>query len=316
MIKKNILLTGGCGYVGSVLALKLIKLNYNVTILDTMWFGNFIKNYNEITFLKKDIRDIKNISLKKYHTIIHLANIANDPSVELNPGISWDINCIGTYQLIEKAIKDKVKHFIFSSSGSVYGLKKEKFVTEDLPAVPISIYNKTKIIAEKLILSYKNDILVHNIRPATVCGLSPRMRFDVSVNLLTLQALKNNQINVMGGNQIRPNIHIQDLTDVFIFFLKKGSRINSGNFNAGFENLSIINLAKKISKMTKASIIKTTSNDPRSYRQDSSKLIKLGFKNKYNVEYAINEIIDFYNKNKKIDLPSSYNVKWMKKLKI
>ena len=225
-----------------------------------------------------------------------------------------DVNVITSMKIMKFAIQNKVKKFIFASSGSVYGVKKEKKVTEDLDLVPISVYNKTKMIAERVFMSFKNKILINCIRPATVCGVSPRMRFDVSVNLLTLQAIKEKQITVFGGNQIRPNIHIQDMIRLYEFFLKRN--IPSGFYNAGFENLKIINIAKMIQKKINVKIKVIKSNDPRSYRQDSSKLLRLGFKTKYGVNDAIDELIDL-NKTKKIKTNlSNFTVKWMKKLRI
>ena len=197
----KILVTGGSGYKGSVLIPKLLNSGHNVTCFDTNWFGDYLQVNNSLTKLKGDIRDLKDLSLKGFDTIIHLANVANDPAVELNPTMSWEINVLAGHQLIEKAIKENVRHFIFASSGSVYGIKQEEAVTEDLPLVPISTYNKTKMIAERVFISYSNKIKFHSIRPATVCGLSPRMRLDVAVNLLTFQALTKGKITVLGGTQ-------------------------------------------------------------------------------------------------------------------
>jgi len=311
----NILILGGGGYVGTPLTEELLnnKKN-NVTVVDTFWFGNFLKKNKRLKIIKKDIRDINIKWFKGIDCIIHLANIANDPAVDLNPNLSWDVNVITSMRIMEFAIKNKVKKFIFASSGSVYGIKKEKKVTEDLDLVPVSVYNKTKMIAERVFMSFKDKIRINCIRPATVCGISPRMRFDVSVNLLTLQAIKKKQVTIFGGNQIRPNIHIKDMIRLYEFFLKK--RIQSGFYNAGFENLKIINLAKMIQKKTNAKINVIKSNDPRSYRQDSSKLLKLGFKPKYSINDAIDELISL-NKRKPIKANmSNYTVKWMKKLKI
>ena len=310
----NILVTGGCGYVGSLLVPKILKLNHKVTVIDTQWFGNNLKKNKNLVNIKKDIRNINQTSLKKINTIIHLAGIANDPGADLNEKLSWEINVLATRQLIEKAIASGVKHFIYASSGSVYGVKKEKQVTENLELLPISIYNKTKMIAENVLMSYNNKIRIHCIRPATVCGLSPRMRFDVSVNMLTMQAIKRGNITVLGGKQIRPNIHINDLVDVYLHFLKK-SKLPSGPYNAGFENLSIIEIARKIKKITNAKIVVKKSNDPRSYRQSSKKLLKTGFIPKYNIENAINDIIQKYSTNKKIE-DICFTVKWMKKLRL
>ena len=181
--------------------------------------------------------------------------------------------------------------------------------------MPISTYNKTKMIAERVFLSFKEKIKIHNIRPATVCGISPRMRLDISVNLLTFQALKNKKITVFGGNQTRPNINIKDMANVYKYFIDNPN-IESGNYNAGFENISILDIAKIIQKKTKAEIIITESNDPRSYRQDSTKLLKTGFKPKYGVEDAIDEIIENFKTKKLEDKENFYTVKWMKKLKL
>ena len=309
----KILLTGGCGFIGSILTEKLLKNGYDVTVYDTQWFGNYLKKHRKLKFIKDDIRNIRKYNLKNYNTIIHLANIANDPGVELNQALSWEVNVLATQMLLEKAIKDKVKHFIFSSSGSVYGVKKEKKVTENLELIPISAYNKTKMVAEKIVESYGHLIKTHIIRPATVCGISPRMRLDVSVNMLSYQALENKKMTVFGGNQIRPNIHILDIVNVFYHFLKKPN-LKSGAYNAGFENLKILDIAKKIKKITGAKIVVTKSNDQRSYRQDSNKLLNTGFKNKYSILDAIYEMKEWHKFNKNSNINKYFTVKWMKKL--
>ena len=311
----NILILGGGGYVGTPLTAKLLENKKNkITVVDTFWFGNFLKKNKRLKIIKKDIREADIKWFRGIDCIIHLANIANDPAVDLNPNLSWDVNVITSIKIMKYAIKNKVKKFIFASSGSVYGVKKEKKVTEDLDLVPISVYNKTKMVAERIFMSFKDKILINCIRPATVCGVSPRMRYDVSVNLLTLQAIKKKQITVFGGNQVRPNIHIKDMIRLYEFFLKR--KISSGFYNAGFENLKIIEIAKMIQKKTNVNIKIIKSNDPRSYRQDSSKLFRLGFKKMYGVNDAIDELINL-NKNGKIKSNlSNYTVKWMKKLKI
>jgi nucleoside-diphosphate-sugar epimerase len=312
----NILVTGGCGYTGSVLVPQLLNLGHKITVVDTMWFGNFLKKHKNLNTIKKDIRNLNYFSYSKFNSIIHLANIANDPSVELNPVLSWEVNVLASQQIIERAYKQGVKHFIFASSGSVYGVKKEKNVTEDLTLDPISTYNKTKMVAENIFLNYKNKMQIHCIRPATVCGLSPRLRLDVSVNLLTFQAIKKKIINVHGGSQIRPNIHIFDLINVYKHFLDK-PYLNSGCYNAGFENLSILEIAKKIKKKTKCKITVTkNSNDPRSYRQCSDKLLKTGFVPEYGVDYAISELIKKFKLRNFKESEINYTVKWMKKIRL
>jgi nucleoside-diphosphate-sugar epimerase len=315
-MSRNILVTGGCGYIGTILVKKLLKKNFNVLVVDCMWFGNHLSGHKNLKIIKDDIRNIDKYDLKDYDSLIHLANIANDPSVELNPELSWDINVLAVHEIMEKIVRTtSIKHVVYASSGSVYGVKSEIQVTEDLKLVPISTYNKTKMIAEKVLLNYANKIKIHCIRPATVCGYSPRMRLDVTVNMLTYQALKKKIMTIHGGDQVRPNIHIQDLTDVFIHFLKKND-LKSGVYNAGFENLSIMKIAEKIKKKVTSEISILPINDIRSYRLDSTKLLSTGFKNKYNVENAIDEIINKFKSGKLLDDESCYTVKWMKHLKL
>lgn len=311
----KLLVTGGCGYVGSLLVGELLDAGHQVKSIDTQWFGNHLKEHQNLINIKKDTRDISDNDLENIDCVIHLANIANDPSVELNPSLSWEVNVLATQQLIEKSINAKIKKFIFASSGSVYGIKDEDKVVEDLPLVPISVYNKTKMIAERTIKSYSKDIKVYSVRPATVCGWSPRMRLDVSVNMFTWQALQNNLITVFGGDQVRPNIHINDMVRVYSHFLNND--IEPGFYNAGFENISILDIAKQIAKKLPDTEIKITeSNDPRSYRQDSSKLLQTGFERLYSVSDAIDQIIDKHEKGEIVGDDSSYTVKWMKHLNL
>lgn len=309
----HILVTGGCGYIGSVLTPKLLDLGHKVTVVDIMWFGNQLKPHKNLSILNEDIRNTNKTTLDKVDTVIHLANIANDPCGDLDATVSWEINVLASMQLIEHAIKNNVKQFIYASSGSVYGVKDDPKVTEDLPLIPISNYNKTKMIAERVLLSYKDSISLQCIRPATVCGYSPRMRLDVAVNMLTLQALTKEKITVFGGEQERPNIHIQDITDVFIHFLEHG-KTYPGIYNAGFENLSIMNIARTVAKFIPAEIVVTESNDPRSYKLNSDKLLKTGFNPKFGVEKAIKELISKYNDGKITDSDTCYNIKQMKKI--
>ena len=311
----KILITGGCGYVGTVLTQALLNDGHEITVVDTQWFGNHLKEHPKLTNIKGDIKNIDSINLKNIDTILHLANIANDPAVELNPTLSWEVNVLAAQQLADKAIRNGVKHFIYASSGSVYGVKDEPQVTEELPLVPISVYNKTKMVAERVLLSYKDKMQVHCIRPATVCGMSPRMRLDVSVNMLTFQALKNNKITVFGGDQTRPNIHMKDMVRVYQHFVNN-SKIESGCYNAGFENISILQIAEMVKNRLGAEIIVSESNDPRSYRQNSDKLVNTGFKQEFGVDFAINEIIEAYNNKELIESDQCYTVKWMKDLNL
>ena len=311
----KILVTGGCGYKGSVLVPTLLEKGHEVISVDTQWFGNYLKSHPKLKNLKSDVRDLETSTFKEIDVVIHLANIANDPAVELNPNLSWEVNVLATQQLIEKSRKEGVKQFIFASSGSVYGVKDEDKVTEDLDLVPISVYNKTKMIAERVLLSYKEEMAVHCIRPATVCGYSPRMRLDVSVNMFTYQALKNGKMTIFGGDQTRPNIHIKDIVNVYLHFIDNPN-IESGCYNAGFENISILDIAKMVQEKIPSEIIVSESNDPRSYRQDSTKLLNTGFSPKFKVKDAINEIYEIYNKGLLLDSDNCFTVKWMKTLNL
>ena len=309
----RILVTGGCGYKGSVLVPLLLEDGHEVISVDTQWFGNHLPEHPNLKNLKVDIRDTSAMPLEGVEAVIHLANIANDPAVELNPTLSWEVNVLAGQQLADRAVRAGVKQFIFASSGSVYGVKEEPNVTEDLTLVPISVYNKTKMVAERVFLSYADQMQVHCIRPATVCGVSPRMRLDVSVNMLSYQALKNGKITVFGGDQTRPNIHIQDIANVYRHFIAN-PEIESGCYNAGFENISILDIAELVKKKVGAEIVVSESNDPRSYRQDSSKLLATGFKPRHTVADAIEEIAAAFSKQVLPDGDSCYTVKWMRHL--
>jgi len=308
----HLLVTGGCGYVGSCLTKRLLNDGHKVTVVDILWFGNYLGRHKNLDIIQNDIRDVENISMKGVDVVIHLAAISNDPTSDLDPKLTWEVNVLATMHLIEKAVASGVREFIFASSGSVYGVKDEDDVTEDLSLVPISDYNKTKMLAERVLLSYKDKIIINIIRPATVCGYSPRMRLDLSVNMLTMQALVNGRITVFGGSQIRPNIHIRDMVELYLHFLSS-SELEGGIFNAGFENLSIMSIAKKVAEHVPAEIIRTNSDDPRSYRVNSDKLINSGFYPSYGVEDAIQEIIEEYNAGRIEDEDGSYNIRVMKK---
>jgi len=309
----KILVTGGCGYKGSLLVPALLDDGHEVISIDNQWFGDNLTAHERLKNIKLDIRDISQDHLEGVEVIIHLANIANDPAVELNETLSWEVNVLASQQLADLAVRAGVKQFVFASSGSVYGLKEEDRVTEDLSLVPISIYNKTKMVAERVFLSYKDQMRVHCIRPATVCGVSPRMRLDVSVNMLTYQALKNGTITVFGGCQTRPNIHIKDIVNVYRHVINN-SDIVSGCYNAGFENISILEIAESVASKIGAKIIITESNDPRSYRQDSTRLLKTGFMPRHTVDDAIDEIAQAYKQGLIKEDKTCYTVKWMKEI--
>jgi nucleoside-diphosphate-sugar epimerase len=243
----NILLTGGCGYVGTPLTLSLLDRGHKVTVVDLQWFGNFLPVHPNLTVIREDIRNADRLPMAGVDVVMHLANIANDPCSDLNSKLNWEVNALATMLLVERAIAHRVPQFIFASSGSVYGVKEEPEVTEELSLVPISDYNKTKMISERVLLSYQDRIAVNIVRPATICGYSPRMRLDLSVNMLTMQALVNQRITVFGGNQTRPNIHLQDVIRVYHHFLAKGLTL-PGIYNAGFENITILEIAERVTR--------------------------------------------------------------------
>lgn len=308
----KILVTGGCGFVGSVLTPALLDRGHDVTVFDTMWFGNHLQPQPKLSILQGDIRAADRVPVDGMDAIIHLANIANDPSVELNPVLSWEVNALATMQLADRAARAGVKQFVFASSGSVYGVKEEPRVTEDLSLTPISIYNKTKMVAERVVLSYADAMKVHSLRPATVCGWSPRMRLDLSVNMLTMQALRNGRMTVFGGQQVRPNIHVKELVAVYLHFLDRD--LPSGCYNAGFENLSLLEIAELVRARVPAEIAITGSNDPRSYRLDSSKLLATGFARRHSVIEAIDDIRQAVADGRLQDEDRWYNVRWMKQI--
>jgi nucleoside-diphosphate-sugar epimerase len=306
----NVLITGGCGYVGTKLTeAMLARTDHSVTVLDTQWFGSYLTPDPRLTIRAMDIRQIDDCDLSPFDTIFHLANIANDPSVDLNPYSSWEVNVLAGMRLVDRAARQGVKQLVFASSASVYGLKSEPRVTEDLELFPLSEYNKTKMVAERVVMSYAGAMTTTIIRPATVCGYSPRMRLDLTVNLLTIHALTKGVITVFGGDQTRPNIHIDDLVDLYLFALE---RRLAGVYNAGFENLKVRDIASRIADRVPAEIKVLPSNDPRSYAVCSDRLLATGFAPKKNVATAIEDIVAAYRDGRLKDDPIWYNVNWMK----
>jgi nucleoside-diphosphate-sugar epimerase len=274
-----------------------------------MWFGNYLNPHDGLRVVKGDVRDTASVPLDDVDAVIHLSSVANDPCGDLDPRLTWEISCLSTMRLADKAVRMGIERFIYASSGSVYGVKTERQVTEDLELLPLSEYNKTKMVGERVLLSYSKDMIVQIVRPATVCGLSPRMRLDVSVNLLTMQALTKNEITILGGDQTRPNIHIDDITDLYLFLLRHPEL--QGIYNAGFENMSINEMALMIQAQTSAEILRMPSNDPRSYRLNSDKLLATGFSPKKNVDIAIKEICVAYQKGELENKPQFNNLLYM-----
>lgn len=307
---KKILIIGGAGYVGTELCDFLIKKDYQVSCLDTFWFKSRMNK--KVKKIKLDIR--KNIfkSFKGVDIVINLAYLSNDPLCEINARDTWEIGPLANYYILEACLKYKIKKYIFASSGSIYGLKKEKKVTENLGLDPITDYNKSKMICEKVILSYKDKIKTVILRPATVCGFSKRLRLDVVLNIFSYQAYFNKNIKILGGNQVRPLLHIKDMLNAYEFFIKKNF---TGIFNVGFENIKIFDIAKEVKNIIPCKLTIVKSNDPRSYRMNSDKLLSIGFKPKYNFRDAIKDLkYQFENGFKPKE--DNWNLKWLLKTKI
>jgi nucleoside-diphosphate-sugar epimerase len=293
-----------------VLVPKLLGRGHTVRAVDIMWFGNHLRDHPNLEVVQADVRDPDAVDLSDVDAIIHLSSVANDPCGDLDPKLTWEVSCLATMQLADKAARHGIKRFIYASSGSVYGIKDEPEVTEDLELLPLSEYNKTKMCAERILLSYADRMSVQIVRPATVCGFSPRMRLDVSVNMLTMQALKNGKITVFGGDQTRPNIHIEDITDLYLYLLDHPEI--TGVYNAGFENISIRDIAQRVQKyVDDVEVEVTPSNDPRSYRINSDKLLATGFQPRHGVDDAIKELVGLYRQGALEDHDQWYNLKWM-----
>jgi nucleoside-diphosphate-sugar epimerase len=280
----------------------LMEAGHTVHVWDIGWFCDLPGN------VRRDIRDP--IALPTgTDAIIHLAAVANDPTGDLDPQLTWEINALATEQLASAAVMSGVKQFIYASSGSVYGVSDEPHVTEDCPLVPLTAYNKTKRVAERILMSYANRMTVQILRPATVCGYSPRMRLDVAVNMLTMQALTKGVVTVLGGEQMRPHVHIEDMASAYLWMLDHPWLL--GIYNVGFENLSIAELAKTIADRTGARLEIKPSNDPRSYRLNSDRLRATGFRPEHTVSEAISEVIDKFHDGTLKDEERWYNLRWM-----
>ena len=299
--------------MGSSLLPALDLAGYEVSSVDVEWFGDFLPSKFKHLRQVKNVDEMTEKDLNGVDHVIYLASVANDPSVDLNPAFSWEVNVLKLGGFLELCRRQAaLKSFIFASSGSVYGLSDAERVHEEIELVPLSAYNKTKQIGERVCLSYSDDFKVHVIRPATVCGLSNRMRFDVVVNLFVLQAFNNSKVTVTGGQQIRPNIHMKDMVSVYLHFLQN-HKLPSGTYNAGFENLPISEIATEVSRVCGVEVEFVPSNDPRSYRLDSSKLLATGFERKHSVSEAISEIYEALASGKIEDNPRFHTVKWMLK---
>ncbi len=312
MNNKTVLIVGGAGYVGAELTPFLIEHGYKVTVLDLMIYGeNVLKNHRNLKIVKGDIRNVEILKkvLPGHDSVIHLACISNDPSFELNPKLGKSINLDSFSPIVEASKQSGVKRFIFASSSSVYGVKKEKDVNEKMSLEPLTDYSKYKVDCEKILQKFSSkDFTTVIVRPATVCGYSARQRLDVVVNIFTNLAFNERKIKVYGGKQLRPNIHIKDMIHVYKEILEAPREIvDQQIFNAGYDNLSVENLAKAVKKIIgeDVQLITTPSNDNRSYHISSKKIKNiLNFEPKHTIEDAISDLKNAFEKDL---LPNSLN---------
>lgn len=306
----KVLVTGGCGYKGSVLVPKLLEAGHDVVVVDNQWFGRNLSEHTRLDVLKLDTRG--DVPMDGVEAVIHLAAIANDPCGELDARLTWDVNVLATFKLAQAAERAGVRHFIFASSASIYGIKGNEPVREDTPFEPVSDYNKTKMVAEKL-LGTLSGMEVTCLRPATVCGMSPRMRLDVVVNMLTMQALEAQHITAHcgahGAQLMRPHMHIEDVTDLYVWALH--NRV-VGHFNAASDNQSVGETAKIIAEEIPAEVTISQVADKRSYVVDYSKLLHAGFQPKRTVRDAVKDIEKAWHFGLFKREPHHINLKWMR----
>lgn len=333
---ETILVTGGAGYVGAVLVPSLLAKGYRVRVLDLYIYGEHVldavRSDPNLEQIKADIRDTDRVrkAARGCDACIHLACISNDPSAELNPALTQSVNFDSFGPLVRACKAAGVRRFIFASSGSVYGVSDSPNVTEDHPLVPISLYNKYKAMCEPVLLEQRAaDFVPVIIRPATICGYSPRQRLDLTVNILTNHAVNAGRITVFGGAQMRPNLHMHDMVDIYTMLLDApADKIAGQIFNAGYQNHSVADIARIVRDVVAAEmpekgeiqLVTTPSDDPRSYHISSEKIRRvLGFTAKKTIEDGARDLVNAFRANK---LPDSmtdiryYNVKMMKHISL
>ncbi len=327
MIKKKVFITGGAGYVGTVLVNELLNKGYLVTVYDLLIYGNTLPDkHANLKIVKGDVRNSS--LLRKYipghDCLIHLACISNDPSFELNPKLGKEINLDAFEPLVKISRELNIKRFIYASSSSVYGIKNENDVHEDMSLEPLTDYSKFKAECEKILFKYSNeDFITTIIRPATVCGYSKRQRLDLVLNILTNLGYHKKEITIFGGSQFRPNIHIDDMVDVYIKLLEvENYKINKQIYNVGFDNFTVGQLAIKVKEIigNDIKLIYKKTNDMRSYHISSQKIKEqINFIPKKKLELAIIDLVKAFEKKLLKDPLNNnyyYNIKRMQNINL
>lgn len=326
----SVFITGGAGYCGTLLVPQLLDAGYRVTVFDTCYFGNFLPQHERLTVIEGDIRDTDKLAagVQGNDAFVNLACISNDASFELDEELSTSINLHAFEPMVLAAKAAGIKRFVNASSSSVYGVSDKPDVTEDHPLVPLTLYNKYKGMCEPILSRHTDDSFIGvTYRPATVCGYSPRLRLDLSVNILTSHAIVNNKITVFGGSQLRPNLHIQDYCDlVKMLLVAPDEKISDEVFNCGYQNMSIRDLADLVKKVVQEEfpdkaeieIVTTPSDDNRSYHINSDKIKRvLGFEPSHSIEEAIRDLCRAFKDGKVPDAMTDdqyYNIRTIKKL--
>jgi len=320
-------ITGAAGYVGAVLVPHLLGKGYAVTVLDLMIYGeNVLQEHPSLTVIKGDIRDqtLLNELIPGHDTVIHLACISNDPSFELNPALGKSINLDAFRPLVEISKNNGVQRFIYASSSSVYGIKTEQNVHEEMTLEPLTDYSRFKADCEKILAEYQSDdFTTVTIRPATVCGYSPRQRLDVVVNILTNLAYHKREITVFGGDQLRPNIHIADMVEAYMVLINAPKEKIAGKiFNAGYENQPVKVLAETIKNVVgeDVKLITMPTDDNRSYHISSNKIkAELGFEATHTIREAVQDLCTAFEKGllpKSLENEMYFNIKRMQNLEL
>ena len=322
----KIFITGGAGYVGSALVPRLLERGHEVTVYDLFLYEDTLGDHPKLKKIRGDIRnrDLLLESAKMHDAFIHLACISNDPSFDLDPELGKSINYDAFFNVLDSAKLNNVKRLIYASSASVYGIKKEKNVNEEATLEPITDYAKYKAECEKILSEESGDMEYVILRPATLCGYAPRLRLDLSVNILTINALVNRKIKVFGGNQFRPNLNIKDMVRAYELALDSPEDIiNKGVFNVGYQNLTIMQIANAVKEVLGDKSIEieiVPTDDKRSYHINSDKIKRiLGFKFKYGVEDAVKSLLNAFNDgliSDGLNNPFYHNIKRMKEVNL